>query len=276
MTQSLYVRRNEELFHVHYPDADEWVMPGVRWGRVERLLTPAFWAHQCELHQEQSGPHRFRTGSTLQEEFAVCMLAGYGVRAEVGMEAAERLRTEGVLDRAATPTEEQICALLEKPLRLGGKDVRYRFFRSKSKYLALGLQALRASPPSEDDALAFRDWFHRLPGIGPKTASFLTRNWLGSDDVAILDVHVVRACQIAGVFPKTVDLAKNYAELERRFLGFAKALGVRASWLDAIMWDDMRCLDDDIVQAAMEDDEPPRRSADGLAEAFLATASPAH
>lgn len=253
MTQSLYLRRHDEISEVHYPDADAWVMPGVRWGRVERLLTPAFWAYQCAVHQDSSGSHRFRTGSTLREEFAVCMLAGYGVRAEVGMEAAERLRVEGVLDAGAEPTEAEICDLLQRPLMVGGRPVRYRFFRTKSKYLALGLQALSKSPPPEDDALAFREWFDRLPGIGPKTASFLTRNWLGSDDVAILDIHVVRACQIAGVFPQTIDLAKNYPQLEKQFLAFAKGLSVRASWLDAIMWDDMRYLDDDTVDQAMAD-----------------------
>lgn len=253
MTQSLYLRREDEIREVHYPDADAWVMPGVRWGRVERLLTPAFWAYQCAVHQDASGPHRFRTGSTLKEEFAVCMLAGYGIRAEVGMEAAERLRAEGMLHDCAAPTEAEICELLRMPLLVGGKPVRYRFFRTKSRYLASGLHALRLSAPPEDDALAFREWFHRLPGVGPKTASFLTRNWLGSDDVAILDIHVVRACQIAGVFPRTINLAKDYPELERRFLAFAKALGVRASWLDAIMWDDMRYVDDDIVDQALAD-----------------------
>lgn len=275
MTQSLYLRREDQISEVHYPDADAWVMPGVRWGRVERLLTPAFWAYQCAIHQDASGPHRFRTGKTLREEFAMCMLAGYGVRAEVGMEAAERLRVEGMLDAGATPTEAEICELLQQPLLIGDRPVRYRFYRTKSKYLAAGLQALKASPPPEDDAMAFRAWFHRLPGIGPKTASFLTRNWLGSDDVAILDIHVVRACQIAGVFPRTIDLTKNYAQLEQRFLDFAKGLGVRASWLDAIMWDDMRYLDDDLVDQAMEDARLERSIAGDGAEASVIT-TPAH
>jgi len=275
MTQSLYLRREDQISEVHYPDADTWVMPGVRWGRVERLLTPAFWAYQCAIHQDSTGPHRFRTGSTLREEFAVCMLAGYGVRAEVGIEAAERLRNEGMLNAGAAPTEAEICNLLQQPVTVNGRLVRYRFYRTKSKYLAAGLQALDAEPPPENDAMAFRAWFHRLQGIGPKTASFLTRNWLGSDDVAILDIHVVRACQIAGVFPRTIDLAKNYPQLEQRFLDFAKGLGVRASWLDAIMWDDMRYLDDDIVDQAMEDAQVEQSLAPECTETSVMP-SPAH
>ena len=97
---------------------------------------------------------------------------------------------------------------------------------------------------------------------------------MGSDDVAILDIHVVRACQIAGVFPRNIDLAKNYSQLEKQFLAFARGIGVRASWLDAIMWDDMRYLDDDTVDQAMADAREERSaSSDGGA---LVITTPAH
>jgi thermostable 8-oxoguanine DNA glycosylase len=79
-----------------------------------------------------------------------------------------------------------------------------------------------------------------IEGIGPKTASWIVRNWLGSDDVAILDIHVIRACQAIGVFPSEVALSSEYAKLEQRFLDFSKGLGVRASILDAVIWHHMR------------------------------------
>jgi thermostable 8-oxoguanine DNA glycosylase len=191
-------------------------------------------------------------GNTLREEFAVCMLAGFGVPAEVGIAAADRLRALGYLLEDATPSQQDIEDALREPLRMGDRSVRYRFFRTKAKYLARGLQALQASAPNEADPLAFRAWFRELPGVGPKTASFITRNWLGSDLVAILDVHVVRACQIVGLFPHDADLARDYVQLERLFLEFARGLGVSASWLDAVIWDDMRELHDDIVDHAMD------------------------
>ncbi|MDZ3993341.1 hypothetical protein PspTeo4_24872 [Pseudomonas sp. Teo4] len=40
---------------------------------------------------------------------------------------------------------------------------------------------------------ALRDWLLELPGIGYKTASWVARNWLDADDVAILDIHILRA-----------------------------------------------------------------------------------
>jgi len=230
-----------------YSDPDDAVLEGVRWGRIEELLTPAFWAHQCALRADSTDPRRFRVGESLAEDFAVCLLAGYGVPAEVGIEAASRLKAAGLLVPSRAPSRTDIEALLEKPLRVIGRSVRYRFYRTKAGYLCAGLQALCQSSPPEDDPKAFRAWFMRIPGVGPKTASFITRNWLGSDEVAILDVHVVRACQAVGLFGADVNVARDYCKLERRFLDFAQAIGVKASWLDAIMWEDMRILSLDTV-----------------------------
>jgi thermostable 8-oxoguanine DNA glycosylase len=81
-----------------------------------------------------------------------------------------------------------------------------------------------------------------LPGIGPKTASWIARNWLGTDEVAILDVHVLRAGTMMGLFPKNYRMPRDYVFLEERFLALANALNVKASFLDAIIWREMRIL----------------------------------
>lgn len=251
MSQAIYVRRGEQVSLLEYPNFDDIVVDDIRWGRVEEPLTPAFWAHQCALHLDSMKPTRFRVGTTLAEEFAVCMLAGYGVPAEIGMAAAEQLKQNGLLELDRDVPCAEIEAILRAPLEVNGRTVRYRFFRTKARYIAEGLRALRSEQPPEDAPLKFRAWFRTLPGVGPKTASFITRNWLGTDDVAILDIHVVRACQILRLFPAEVDLARDYARLEERFLKFANTIRVPASWLDAVMWDDMRSLDDDIVLSAL-------------------------
>ena len=62
----------------------------------------------------------------------------------------------------------------------------------------------------------------------------------GSDRVAILDVHICRACSVIGVFPKKAEPAKDYRALETRFLEFAGAVSTRASLLDSVMWHVMR------------------------------------
>ena len=82
----------------------------------------------------------------------------------------------------------------------------------------------------------------KIPSIGPKTASWITRNWLGSDDVAILDIHIIRAGVLIGLFDRRQKVPKDYDAMEARFLEFAAALQVRPSLLDAVMWREMRQL----------------------------------
>jgi len=94
--------------------------------------------------------------------------------------------------------------------------------------------------PEALTALELRDELLNLEGVGPKTASWIVRNLRGSDEVAILDIHVLRACSAMAVFPEEVSLPKDYEALERRFLNFATAIEVRASILDAVMWTEMR------------------------------------
>ncbi|RYZ92187.1 MAG: hypothetical protein EOP06_05010 [Proteobacteria bacterium] len=137
---------------------------------------------------------------------------------------------------------------MQQPIDVGGRWLRYRFYRAKAHYLSAGLHALKTERPDENDALAFRAWFRKLPGIGPKTSSFITRNWLGSDDVAILDIHVVRACQAFGLFPIGAEVGRHYDLLEEKFTQLSRALGVRASWLDAVMWDGMRLLSNNQIK----------------------------
>lgn len=248
MTQTTYLRIQNEHVVLELPDPSDIVIDDVLWGKVEELLTPASWAFQCRAQMDSADPHRFRMGDTLEEEYAICVLAGYGVPAEVGMAAACRLREAGVLDGSGKNSEEMISSLLQQPLDVDGRRIRYRFYRTKSRYLSAGLDALRIERPDEDDAMAFRTWFRKLPGVGPKTSSFITRNWLGSDDVAILDIHVIRACQAFGLFAPDADVGRHYFSLEDKFVRFSRALGVKASWLDAVMWDGMRLLSDDQIK----------------------------
>ena len=77
-------------------------------------------------------------------------------------------------------------------------------------------------------------------GIGPKTALWIVRNYLDSDDVAIIDVHVLRACRRMKLFPDEISLPRDYGALEEKFLNFANAIKVRASLLDAVMWVETR------------------------------------
>lgn len=217
------------------------VLPGVLWGSATRLFTPAFWRAMAWIENAQETHNNYRMGETLAEEVAACLLGGYGMPAELGWAAFDAIKLAGLAKphaAAALSFEVVLC----QPLKLcDGRVARYRFPRTKSRFLASAMTKLSSeSPPSTPVAL--RDWLETFQGIGPKTASWITRNVTGSSAVAILDIHLHRAGILAGVFSKTTNIQQDYVYLESRLIEFAEALGVELAILDVLMWSYMKAM----------------------------------
>ena len=213
------------------------VMEGVRWGSIDAFPTPAYWAYQVVARRLVGKPAAYRLGRTLAEEVAACLLGGHGIPATVGLAAYDRIREHGALSGDPV-SEEDLEALLKEPLEVGGRSIRYRFAAQKARYLAAALP-LAHTAPKFNAGRQLRDWLLAVPGIGHKTASWIARNWLDADDVAILDIHIMRVGQVIGLFPKTMTVERHYAELEERFLQLSSSLDVRASELDSVIWGEM-------------------------------------
>ncbi|WAC92229.1 hypothetical protein [Mycobacterium sp. Aquia_213] len=209
------------------------------WGEPWQLGSAAFWAQQAA--EFPSGEGRHRLGRNLREEVAVCMLGGYGVPGPVGNAAFVALRTAGLL----TPDldEETVAAamthVLAQPLDLGhGRRTRYRFYLQRPRRLAAALAEL-AGWEHESDAdsdTELRNRLMHLPGVGPKTASWIVRNHRDSDAVAIIDIHIRRAGINAGVFCPDWALPRHYELFENAFLSWANQGAVSAADLDAAIW----------------------------------------
>ncbi|MGY2982683.1 8-oxoguanine DNA glycosylase [Bradyrhizobium sp. USDA 4508] len=220
------------------PDAE--VIPGVKWGRPEWVPSAAFWAAMSDL--AEGGDNFVCTEATLKEQVGFCLLGGFGITAEMNHAIFDRLESEGMFRPGYMPVTEKIERLLRAPVEVEGRFRRYRFPYQRSKRLASALRLLEEGPPSADDPRKFRSALMKIPGVGPKTASWITRNWLGSDEVAILDIHIIRAGVLIGLFDRRQTVPRDYDAMEARFLAFAAALNVRPSLLDAIMWREMRQL----------------------------------
>ena len=215
-------------------DPNPYPLRQVRWGHPWQVGTPAFWVGLAQVTETQSGTERsYRLGSTLAEEVAACLLGGHGIPHQVGLAAFAAVRENGLLGR--TPCPEEIERVLRAPLTVGGRAVRYRFSRRKAAFLSAALDGIQRGDPPES-ARELRQWLLRLPGIGPKTSGWIVRNYLGSDEVAIIDIHVHRAGVEAGVFDSAWTPGRDYERLEALFLCWAQAGGVRASSLDAVVW----------------------------------------
>lgn len=237
MSQSASIDQGSLQLQVRLPEPDQELMPGVAWGRVDAFPTPAYWTYQVLARRILAPFKTHRLGRSLREEVVACLLGGYGLPAAVGNAAFDRLQHLGVLSGPAS--EELIYQHLCQPMLVNGRSVRYRFAKQKARYISAALNLLHHEDPPLQAGRALRDWLLRLPGIGPKTASWIARNWLDADDVAILDVHILKAGRLAGVFDASAKIERDYMELEEQFLAFSRALGLRPSELDAVIWAEM-------------------------------------
>jgi len=224
---------------------------------AEELLTPAYWATQAWMWEVEA-PEHYKLGNSLEEETLACLLGGYGIPAEVGLAAYKRLRERLIEDPQALNYEKAVLEMLLEPLDIGERKVRYRFARQKARYISAAMKAI----PQVDREASDRDLRAKLvdiPGIGLKTASWIVRNWRNSDEVSILDIHILRAGQILGVFPKERTVEKHYLILEDLYLEFAASISVRASILDSVMWMTMRQMPNSMIKRLLGEEvgEPP-------------------
>lgn len=229
------------LHSLDVPAADEmvhgWDFP---WGDADRPLTPAYWAAQAWMWKLDA-PDHYRLGGSLEEELLACMLGGYGIPAEVGLAAYDRLRKCMHASPDALSEDRAVFDALSTPFRVGDRTVRYRFARQKAGYVAAAFRALPDIDRSQDD-VALRDELTKLRGVGRKTASWVVRNLRRSDEVAILDVHILRAGRALGIFEPDLTVERHYLALEAAYLRFAASIETEASILDSVMWNTMRLL----------------------------------
>lgn len=215
------------------------LMPCLKWGSPYQLYTPAFWKLQYLMNKFSSNQGAHRISNTLFDEVVLCILGGYGIPSEMGMLAYNRLKTEGLLKQ--DNNYDEIYHALSRPFELeNGKSVHYRFPNQKANYISSFLNREDLDNMPQHDDLLLRDWLITVKGIGPKTASWITRNWLRSERVAILDIHLIRAGIITGFFDPKYNLDTEYYELEAKYLNFCNLLEVKPSDMDAIIWSYMK------------------------------------
>lgn len=215
-------------------DAGRWGTRGVHWGKSWEHGTAAYWLEATRRSANAARPERHQLTQSLPDEVALCMLGGFGMPYELALAAYNELHAH-VLSHAATPSEQEIEAVLVRPLRVGASMRRYRFPHQRARRLAAALHYVHTGD-SPTSPLDIRDWLMGAPGIGPKTASWIVRNRWPEAPVAILDVHVLRAGARAGVFPEGTRVQSAYRHLEALFVAWAKEENIRPSDLDATIW----------------------------------------
>jgi N-glycosylase/DNA lyase len=222
------------------PDANDFVISGVRWGEPWALFTPAYWLSQLWMSgADRQASSRYRAGGSLHDEIVFCMLGGYGISTDLAMAAFEACRDSGLIS-ALEPSVARWTEVLQQQLVPKGRTHRYRYPHQKARYLAGAMTFLQSHEVSSVCGRGLRDSLLRIHGIGPKTAGWIARNYLDTDEVAILDVHLIRAGLLCELFLPSQRLQRDYFAMESRFIEFCRALNVRPAILDCLIWDQMR------------------------------------
>jgi thermostable 8-oxoguanine DNA glycosylase len=239
----------EEAVVVHSPDALE--PAEARNGRPSHhgpgLDLEAAWELCSDLFCQFRSPPP-PSHDDLERELLFCLLGGFGVSFEHALSACERL-TQLRPFTSSTGTLE-LEALLRselenpqfKPLRKDGTFRRYRYPVRKAHLIVCARSWLQTRPPLLDELTdlrcerARRRLLCECPGIGAKTASWLLRNLGLAQELAIVDVHLLRALRAAGRI-ENVTLPRDYELVEAAFLEWCRELDAPAAAFDLFVWE---------------------------------------
>lgn len=238
-TQIVFIESKYGLVQLELPPEAHEILPNVTWGNVSGFPTISYWLYKV-LEKRISGDLiSYKLGNSLLEEIGACLLGGHGIPAANGLAAYEHLRSKGVFS-GEKHDKEIILEWLSEPISLKDKTFKYRFAKQKANYIHSAIEKITSESAPLQSGKGLRDWLVDIKGIGLKTASWVARNWLDADDVAILDIHIYRAGLLGGFFDEGFTIEKNYQELESCFINLAQSMKVRTSELDAVIWYEMQ------------------------------------
>ena len=123
---------------------------------------------------------------------------------------------------------------------------RARFYKNKSRYI---IEARRfflnngnikiKNKLDMKDIKKTRDWLVKnVKGIGYKEASHFLRNIGFGDNLAILDIHILKNLKRLGIISKLPNTLtkKKYLEIENKLEEFSNKIKIPISYLDLLFW----------------------------------------
>lgn len=209
---------------------------------VEETITSRTWGRMTE--QE------------IVQELLLCIL-GSGVRYEVAVAYAMKITSSKCLNVKNTITiEDDISSILnnEAPNYWGGKSYkRYRYPNARASYISSSYYNITREfgsfkkflnnnySPSELRRIIVLN----CPGIGPKQASHFLKNVGYSNELAILDRHIIKYMEmVESKSVSTYQLGRldKYEDIEIRFINAVKNFQHPIAIVDQAMWFIMRAL----------------------------------
>jgi N-glycosylase/DNA lyase len=198
------------------------------------------------------------TEDQLIKELLVCIL-GSGVRHNVSVAYATGVIQSNLLIKKKILNNDIQLAIkefLQSPVKsCTGNSVyrRYRYPNRGAKFISHSIvniynkyRSLKKLVSSDLDVFTLRrELIYLCPGIGPKQASHFLKNIGYTDELAILDRHIIRYMELAGenneIRLKIATIDK-YEEIEKHFISLINKFQYSVSVVDQAMWFVMRAL----------------------------------
>lgn len=193
-------------------------------------------------------------------ELLVCIL-GSGVRYELSLAYASAVQPALLprrLKKRMNSNERaySIESILNSPAysSINGKTYsRYRYPKRAAKHIAESFCNIEQKYGTLKDMVGAmntpsdlrRELIYLCPGIGPKQSSHYVKNIGFTDNVAILDRHILNYLKLideVDICPKQVSKIDKYEEIERRFIDKVSKFNHAVSVVDQSMWFVMRAL----------------------------------
>lgn len=203
-----------------------------RLGQFEKFFSEPYSWHYMNgelklLPAETKDDHR------IFEELAFCIFTA-NTSAEMGAKAVDAVRNVLI-----NGTADEMTRRLEGIYRFN--NVRPAHIIHTRSYLKNSLNfRLKNKINSFKDKNELREFFalnRDIKGLGMKEASHFLRN-IGFKGYAILDKHIINSLHEFGVI-KTNDKPKNakeYLEIEQKFIDFSKEIEIDMDELDLLLW----------------------------------------
>jgi len=206
--------------------------------KVEEFYASAYMANKTEYYYFK--------------ELVSCIL-GSSIRFEVAQSYLDQMEKMGFLDYEDAllnidKYENNVMSVLSSPTALYRK---YRYPKSKANYISRTINSLYGQGITLCSLLKANDShfdarkavMERAVGIGPKQASLFLRNIGHSEDIAILDKHVLNYMRIMKISKKLhVDVSglKCYEKNEGYLISYSNKFNMKLSVLDTAIWIVMR------------------------------------
>jgi N-glycosylase/DNA lyase len=173
------------------------------------------------------------TREELFAELVYCIITPMA-RGSMCCAAVDTMVRTGIL---FTGTRDQIKARL-----IGARFIHKKsayIVEAREKFLRDGSLPLKSILGTIDEDQEAREWLvDNVKGIGYKEASHFLRNTGFTQDLAILDRHIVRNLHSLGVIeeaPETLS-RRRYLDIEKRMREFSGSVQIPMGHLDLLLW----------------------------------------